>query len=307
MSNTTSDPGPERGPQAPLGAGKVPVAVVMIALNEAHQMKGVLDNLRGWASEIFLVDSYSSDETVSLALEGGVHVVQRPFRGFGDQWNFALKQLAIRSPWTMKLDPDERISDALKRSIEEAIRADDADALEVERRLWFMGKALPIRQRLIRLWRTGSCRFSDVLVNEHPIVGGKVRRVAGELEHHDSPTLHHWFDKQNHYTTVEAYSAQQALPLSAQAKLWGSALERRMWIKKHFQSFPGRYLTLFAVHYFAQGAWRAGRRGLIWSRLRAEVYRMIELKQLEMRFAAQAYTAPERPRGTADPRVPQYP
>ena len=56
-----------------------------------------------------------------------MHVVQRRFRDFGDQWNFALRELPITAPWTMKLDPDERISDALKRSIEAAIAEDDSE------------------------------------------------------------------------------------------------------------------------------------------------------------------------------------
>ncbi len=70
-------------------SGNVPVAVIMISLNEAHNMKGVVQNLKGWAQEVFLVDSYSSDGTVDIALGHGVSVVQRRFRGFGDQWNFA--------------------------------------------------------------------------------------------------------------------------------------------------------------------------------------------------------------------------
>jgi len=50
--------------------------------------------------------------------------VQRRFRGFGDQWNFALRELPITAPWTMKLDPDERLSDTLKQEIASAIIAD---------------------------------------------------------------------------------------------------------------------------------------------------------------------------------------
>ena len=47
--------------------GVAPVAVVMISLNEGHNMEAVLQNLAGWAQEVFLVDSYSQDETVDIA------------------------------------------------------------------------------------------------------------------------------------------------------------------------------------------------------------------------------------------------
>lgn len=102
--------------------GAAPVAVVMISLNEGHNLRAVCENLKGWAQEVFLVDSFSQDETVDIALEYGIHVVQRRFRGFGDQWNFALQELPISAPWTMKLDPDERLSDALKSNLIEAMQ-----------------------------------------------------------------------------------------------------------------------------------------------------------------------------------------
>ena len=49
-------------------------------------------------------------------------------------------------------------------------------AFIVQRRLWFMGVPLSVRQKLIRVWRTGTASFSNVLVNEHPIAEGKIAR-----------------------------------------------------------------------------------------------------------------------------------
>jgi glycosyltransferase involved in cell wall biosynthesis len=287
---------------------RVPLAVVMLSLNEAHQMEAVLDNVQPWAEEVYLVDSHSSDKTLDIALARGVTVVQRRFRGFGDQWNFALQTLPIRAPWTMKLDPDERLSAALKASIGRALREGRRDAFTLDRRLWFMGKPLPVRQRILRLWRTGTCRFSDVLVNEHPLVeGANIGHVQGDLEHHDSPSLEHWIDKQNRYSSAEALSAVRGAPLSGEARLLGTALERRMWLKKNFKHFPLRFRALFWAHYLGQGAWRAGREGLIWARLRADVQRMIEYKVIELsRSGSVPWSAPPRATGMPDPRVRQY-
>jgi glycosyltransferase involved in cell wall biosynthesis len=289
-------------------AERVPLAVVMLSLNEAHQMEAVLDNVQAWAEEVYLVDSHSSDQTLDIALARGVSVVQRRFRGFGDQWNFALQTLPIRAPWTMKLDPDERLSAPLKASIGSALRAGAQDAFTLDRRLWFMGKPLPVRQRILRLWRTGTCRFSDVLVNEHPLVAGaKIGHLKGDLEHHDSPSLEHWIDKQNRYSSAEALSMVRGAPLSGEAKLLGTALERRMWLKKNFRRFPLRFRALFWAHYLGQGAWRGGREGLIWARLRADVQRMIEYKVIELSNAsATPLAGPVRPTGLPDPRVRQY-
>ena len=286
--------------------GIVPVAVVMISLNEGHNMEAVLQNLSGWAKEVFLVDSYSKDDTVDIALRHGVHVVQRGFLGFGNQWNFALRELPITAPWTMKLDPDERLSDELKQSLREAMLADRYDGLSLDRRLWFMGRALPVRQTILRVWRTGRCSFTDVAVNEHPLVMGNMFKVKGELPHFDSPDLDHWLEKQNRYTTAEAVIAHQGLALAERPVLFGTALQRRMWLKANFYRVPGRYLALFLYYVIVESAWRAGWVGFAWARLRTDVMRFIDYKRREMkttgRVSERRYYGPDLP----DKRVRQY-
>jgi glycosyltransferase involved in cell wall biosynthesis len=278
----------------------------MISLNEGHNLDAVLQNLSGWAQQVFLVDSYSKDDTVDIALRHGVHVVQRPFRGFGDQWNFALNQLPITAPWTMKLDPDERLSDDLKGNLLAAMQRDNCDGISIVRRLWFMGQPLPVQQTLVRVWRTGCCRFSAVSINEHPIVNGRILHVAGDMAHNDSPDLDHWLEKQNRYTTAEAINAYIQSDLSDTPRLLGSTLQRRMWFKANFHRFPGRYLILFLYHWLLQGAWRAGWVGMTWARLRVMVMRLIEYKRREMEITGRLPIKRIYGSGTRDSRVRQY-
>jgi len=286
--------------------GSVPIAVVMISLNEGHNLKDVCENLNGWAQEVFLVDSYSKDDTIDIALNYGINTVQRRFRGFGDQWNFALNELPIQSPWVMKLDPDERLTEELKNNISQMINNNQYDAFCIKRRLWFMGKQMPVYQKLIRIWRNGSCRFSNVLVNEHPIIEGIVKYVVGDLEHHDSPNLDHWLEKQNRYTTSEAISAYQKKPLSDKEILFGTSIQRRMWLKKNFYKFPFRYFLLFLYHFLYQGAYRAGRAGYIWSRLRTDVMRLVDYKYTEMKITNKIPTKYVYGSGEQDKRVINY-
>lgn len=286
-------------------AGVAPVSVVMISLNEAHNMEAVLENLRDWAQEVFLVDSYSSDETVSIALRHGVHVVQHAFRDFGDQWNFALRELPINGRWTMKLDPDERISNELKREIVDKTATKTVDGYFCPIRLFFMDRALPVRQRALRLWQTGKARFSNVAANEHAVVPGPVSELSSDIEHRDSPNLHHWVDKQNKYTTAEAQARIRGDALAIVPSLFGDRLQRRMWIKRQFPRIPFRYTLLFLYHYIFLGAWRAGWVGYAWSRLRCDVYRMVDYKAHEMRITGRKPALPRPRKGAPDPRVEQ--
>ena len=286
--------------------GVAPVAVVMITLNEEHNLEQVLINLIGWAQEVFIVDSFSRDATVDIALKYGVHIVQRQFTGFGNQWNFALESLPVSAPWTMKLDPDERISIELKNNILHTINENSAVGLVLNRKLWFMSKPLPVTQHILRIWKTGSCKFSDVLVNEYPIVTGNVKNVKGELIHLDSPDLEHWFDKQNRYTTAEAIVSFNNLSLSAVPNLFGTRIQRRMWLKKNFFKIPFKYTLLFIYYFIIEGSWRAGTTGLIWSKLRVDMMRFIYYKKIEIGFTNKNPLKRYYGSGTKDIRVKQF-
>jgi len=287
--------------------GCAPVAVIMISLNEDHNMEAVLKNLAGWAQEVFLVDSYSRDDTVDIALRYGVHVVQRSFRGFGEQWNFALRELPVTAPWTMKLDPDERLSDELKSNLSDAMLCSEADGFSVDRRLWFMERRLPVvNRRLVRVWRTGHCMFSDVAVNEYPLVDGRIDHIAGVMKHHDSPDLDHWLEKQNRYTTAEAIAAYTHASLADMPRLFGTSLQRRMWLKKNFYRIPFRFVAIFLYYFLIKGVWRAGWAGYAWSRLRADVMRLVEYKRREMEMTGRLPVKKGYGPGRPDSRVSRF-
>ena len=282
----------------------LPITVIMLTLNEEFHLPGAIENVRDWAEDIFIVDSCSTDRTVDIALENGVGIVQRPFTNFGDQWNFALGNLPLKTPWTFKLDPDERLTPELKDEIRELLKSEpECSGYSMDRRLWFMGKPLHVLAPVLRLWRTGKCRFSDVIVNEHPLIDGPVGKLKGILEHFDSPDLNHWYDKQNRYSTMEAIAMVKGSALAATPRFFGSTLERRMFFKKIFFKVPFRYQIQWLHEVFGRGAWRDGRIGLAWARLRVEVRRMRALKAKEMRLTGVIPQVPKVPAGDFDPRV----
>jgi glycosyltransferase involved in cell wall biosynthesis len=64
------------------------LSVIILTFNEESNLAAALDSVKGWAAEVFVVDSYSTDRTVEIALEraaDGVRVVQRRFENYSDQ------------------------------------------------------------------------------------------------------------------------------------------------------------------------------------------------------------------------------
>lgn len=283
---------------------KLPISVILITLNEEENLDGALANLTPWAEAVYVVDSLSTDGTVDVALRHGAHVVQHPFENFGAQWNWAVERLPIRTPWTFKVDPDERIPDALVEELRGICRDDPPfEGYEARVRLWFMGQPLHVHNRYTRLWRTGRCRFSETSVNEHPLIDGRLGVLRHPIEHLDSPDLHRWFEKQNRYSTMEAINRFRGGRLAAEPRLLGTRLERRMWLKRAFLRMPFRYGLLWLYEYFSRGAVLDGRLGAMWARLRVEHRRNAELKHREMVLRDRVVDLPPSPTGDYDPRV----
>ena len=85
-----------------------PIALCVIARNEAQNLPRLLESVRDVVSEIVLVDTGSTDETAAIAKRAGARVVAHPW-----QESFALARNAglaeVRSPWVLILDADEAL------------------------------------------------------------------------------------------------------------------------------------------------------------------------------------------------------
>ena len=65
------------------------ISVVIITYNEARNIGRCLASVKNIADEIILVDSHSTDETVTIAESFGAKVYQKEFISYATQKNFA--------------------------------------------------------------------------------------------------------------------------------------------------------------------------------------------------------------------------
>ena len=284
---------------------KLPITVLIPTWNAAGHLDEVLDSIADIARDVFILDSCSTDETIDIALRRGIKIAQRKFTTFGDHFNWFAKNMPIKTEWIFMLHQDERFSESLKNGLQTLFSSPPpCNGYRINWHLWFMGKPLHISSKLIRLMRKGKFNISNVLANEQILIDGEIGDIDGVLEHRDSLNLYLWNEKQNLYSTMEAVAiCKNKGRFSTPPRFWGTALERRMFFKKMFFRIPFRYNLLFFYNYILNGAWRDGRIGWIWSHLRSEVYRMWELKAMEMRITGIIPEIPRMPYGDFDPRV----
>jgi len=192
-------------------AGSVPLSVLVITYNEAHNIQDCLASV-AFAEELLVVDSGSTDGTRELARAAGATVVEHAFESAGRQRNWALPLL--RHAWCLVVDADERVTPELEREIEGTVRADGAaDGYLIRRRSFFLGT--PIRHagwgrdRVLRLFRRERGRYDDALVHESLELDGQRGELAGLLLHYTYRTLDDYLAKLASYTARGAADLQR--------------------------------------------------------------------------------------------------
>jgi len=80
------------------------VTPLILTYNESANLRRTLAALP-WARRVVIIDSYSIDDTLTIAAEfANVEVIERKFDNHTSQWNFGLG--AIATPWVLTLDAD---------------------------------------------------------------------------------------------------------------------------------------------------------------------------------------------------------
>ncbi|MFI5335485.1 MAG: glycosyltransferase family 2 protein [Opitutales bacterium] len=231
----------------------LPISVVVVARNEAHNLPRCLGSVRGWAAELLVVHNDSTDRTGDVAREFGAVVLETAWRGYRDTKNWALDQ--ARQPWALCLDADEEVSAALRMDLE-AFFANGRDrhyhGVQFPRKVWFIDRWIThgdwypdLSLRLIA--RTHARWGGDQFVHERMEVDGAVATLSGDLHHYSFPTLSSHVAKINPFADL---FVQQQLAKGVRFSL-GQAVVRPLWrflrayvFKLGFlDGFPGFYIA----------------------------------------------------------------
>ena len=190
---------------------KTSIAIVILTYNEAIHLPRALQHVSGFAQEIFVIDSFSTDETVNLAKAAGAQVLQHPFENQARQFNWALENAPITADWVMRLDADEIVESDLAEEIVARLSGlpPDVTGINLNRKTIFQGKFIRYGGRfpliMLRIWRRGKARIEDRWMDEHMyLLEGRAVTFRGGFADHNLFDLTHFTAKHNAYATREA-------------------------------------------------------------------------------------------------------
>lgn len=182
-----------------------PLSVVVITRNAERELPACLASV-AFADEIVVVDSGSTDGTLAVAARFGAHILKHDWLGYGPQKQYGVTQ--ARHRWVLCIDADERVTETLKASIGEILRAPTDAAYAMPRCNRFMGRWLRHGEGYpdwsVRLFDRDRAAWSDDPVHERVVVRGSIGRLNGDLQHESEAGLSVYLEKQNRYTTLQA-------------------------------------------------------------------------------------------------------
>lgn len=181
------------------------LSVIIITKNEALNIRECLESIK-WADEIIVVDSGSTDDTVSICREYTRHVYILDWPGFGIQKNRALSYAT--QDWVLSLDADERVTPELRSEIINTMLGSSMPGYEIPRLSSFCGRYMHhsgwYPDFVTRLFLRNNGKFSNDLVHERVIINGQVGRLKNNLLHESFRDLEQLLAKMNHYSSAGA-------------------------------------------------------------------------------------------------------
>ena len=272
------------------------LTVIILTLNEELHIKRAIESVSDLADRIFVIDSGSTDDTVSIAVSCGAKVLTNAFVTQATQFNWALDNLPDDTQWVFRLDADEVVTADLKYSLARVLSevGDGINGISVDRRILFLGGSIrwggvfPVR--LVRAFRFGYGRSEDRWMDEHIIVDGGVVSASGEILDWNLKPLTWWVEKHNRYASREAIEVLNAeyefLNRSAKKDLTGGSEFRRFVKARIYMRMPLglRSFVYFAYRYIIRLGFLDGYRGFAFHFLQGFWYRLlVDLKTQEVK------------------------
>jgi glycosyltransferase involved in cell wall biosynthesis len=285
-----------------------PLAAVVLTFNEERNLGACLGSLAGWVSELHVVDSGSTDQTLAIAARHGARVTHHPFETHARQWHWALQTLPFQADWVLALDADQRVTPELAAEIGQVVTTNDpaiaggyARRRQVFRGRWIRhGGYYP--KYLLKLFRRSAVSIDEGdLVDHHFRVRGATVLLGHDIieDNRNEASIAAWTAKHNRYAVLQAQEqlAQEQLARAAagangtKAALFGSPDERVLWLKQVWNGLPlyWRPALYFGYRYVLRLGFLDGQEGFVFHVLQAFWYRLlVDINIDEMRRAGKS-------------------
>ena len=179
-------------------------SVAILIFNYEKNIERTLKAVHGWADEIVMIDSFSSDKTAEIAEKYGI-VYKESWKGDGPQYRSVVSK--CKGEWILLIDQDEVVTDELKKEIDEI--CDKGSVYDVYNLRFFnnsFGKTLKYGNKFFRksFFRNGFMDFEERPLHAAFLHKGKLGKLKNGVINYNYENLEEYFRKFQIYTTEGA-------------------------------------------------------------------------------------------------------
>jgi glycosyltransferase involved in cell wall biosynthesis len=196
------------------------ISAVVFTKNEQENIEDCISSLRCF-SEIFVVDSQSTDDTKKLAIDLNVSLVDFEWNGmYPKKRQWSLDNISFQNDWILFIDADERVTSDLLEELKEFMANDSSNysAGSIPLDYFFAGRRLKFGQRPKKtvLLKIGCVSFpviddlsaagmGELEGHYQPQVNGRVKKFTSRIQHNDNDAIATWMIRHINYAKWEAH------------------------------------------------------------------------------------------------------
>jgi len=268
---------------------KIKIAALILTYNEEINITDCIKSLH-FVDQVFIFDSYSTDNSVVLAKKKGAKIFQRKFDNYASQRNEALKIIPDSFDWILMLDADERITTGLEHEILEELNnlKPDVTMFRVRRKDILHNKWIQHSSGyptwFPRLFKNRTVTVERE-INEEYSTKGVISNLQKHLIHYPfNKGIDWWFQRHNIYSSMEAIKLSVEIKSVYHTKLLFSKdpMIRRKAQKQLFYRIPFRPQIMFFALFILRLGFLDGKAGYLYCKLRKTYEWMIDLKINEL-------------------------
>lgn len=261
------------------------LSIMIPVFNEELLLPRAMENIKKLGVPVFVLDSYSSDRTLEIAESYGCRVYQGQWDSFSDKLNWGLAKLPFTTPWVMRVDADEYLTEELIAELKSGALLrlpDDMDGVWVRRRFYFLGRWIKhggmYPQAHMRIIRLGKAHYEHRRTDEHVILQGTSGFLHGDIAEDPSRGLLAWLRRHLIHAESDCFGTyHQIAAHSTWRALEGDAKYRRFLKEEIYSRVPlfVRPFGYWIYRYFLRLGFLDGVQGLIYHFLHAFWYRFV--------------------------------
>lgn len=240
---------------------KLAITVIIHTYNEEKNMVNCLESVK-WADDMVLIDNYSDDKTVEIAMRYTDRIFYVERTGLAEQARkFAVDQ--AKNEWVLIVDADEMVPQKMKQKLESIVADDSGDVVSIPHNNYFFGNKMektgwgPHQDTHYRFYKKSYVNLSQKVHSEPQISeSARIFRIENPDEgfvHFNYFDVEQFVEKMNRYTSIEAaalYDAGDDLNTRQLAfRVFGEFKLRYISFKGYKEGFTGLSMSLMMAAY----------------------------------------------------------